>query len=114
MRFLVDESTGKRFAAFLASAGHDVVFAGDLMPSASDEDVLAKAEGEGRILISDDKDFGELVVRLRKPSTGVILLRTLSISPKIRADAVISVVDGSEVKGKLVIVKEGRVRVRKL
>ncbi|MBI3036189.1 DUF5615 family PIN-like protein [Candidatus Woesearchaeota archaeon] len=114
MLFLVDESTGKMLAALLAGAGHDVVFAGDIMPSASDEEVLAKAESEGRILISDDKDFGELVVRMQKPSTGVILLRTLGINPKIRADTVIKIVNGTEMKGRLVIVREGRIRIRKL
>ena len=114
MLLLVDESAGKRLAALLASAGHDVVFVGDVMPSASDEDVLAKAESEKRILISDDKDFGELVVRQRKPATWVILLRTLSVSPESRLGEVVRILNDIAVQGKLVIVKEGRIRVRKL
>ena len=114
MLLLVDESAGKRLAALLVSAGHDVVFVGDVMPSASDEDVLAKAESEKRILISDDKDFGELVVRQRKPATGVILLRTLSTSPESRLYAVTKILNDMDAKGKLIIVKEGRIRVRKL
>ncbi|MBI2145421.1 DUF5615 family PIN-like protein [Candidatus Woesearchaeota archaeon] len=112
MQFLVDESTGKRFAALLAATGHDVIFAGDAMPSASDEEVLAKAEKEDRILISDDKDFGELVVRLRKPSTGVILLRMASVDAKTRTGVVAEIVKERDIVGKLVIVKEGRVRIR--
>ena len=114
MLLLVDESAGKRLAMLLVSAGHDVVFVGDVMPSVSDEEVLAKAASENRILISDDKDFGELVVRQQKPATGVILLRTLSTNSKIRADAVAKILSNMDAKGKLIIVKEGRVRVRKL
>lgn len=57
----------------LRNAGYDVIFVGDWKPSATDEEVLKKAEEEDRILITDDKDFGELVFRLGKPSKGVIL-----------------------------------------
>ena len=114
MLLLVDESAGKKLALLLISAGHDVVFVGDVMPSVSDEEVLVKAASESRILISDDKDFGELVVRQRKPATGVILLRTLSTNPKIRANAVAKILNDMDAKGKLNIVKEGRVRVRNL
>ena len=84
------------------------------MPSASDEVVFAKAESEKRILISDDKDFGELIVRQRKPATGVILLRTLSVKADSRFDAVAKILSDMDVGEKLIIVKEGRIRVRKL
>jgi len=47
-------------------------FVGDIIPSASDEEIIKKAETEGRILITDDKDFGELVFRLERPTSGVI------------------------------------------
>lgn len=114
MRLLVDESTGKRLATLLADAGHDTVFAGDVMPSATDDDVLARAESEGRILISDDKDFGELIVRLGKPVTGFILLRTASTNPEIRFGVLAKILSEIDVKGKLVVVKEGRIRIRKL
>ncbi len=114
MRLLVDESTGKRLANMLSGAGHDVIFAGDVMPASSDEDVLAKAESEGRILISDDKDFGELIVRLGKPVTGFILLRTASTNPEIRFGILAKILHEIDVKGKLVVVKEERIRIRKL
>src|SRR5436190_21220585 len=76
MRFLVDESTGRKTCELLIEAGHDAVFVGDAMPGSADGVVLARAESENRILITDDKDFGELVLRLDSPSTGVVLLRT--------------------------------------
>jgi predicted nuclease of predicted toxin-antitoxin system len=58
---------GKRLATLLVEAGYDVIFVGDWKPSSSDEEVLSKAEGEERILITDDKDFGKLIFRLEKP-----------------------------------------------
>ncbi|MBI2143641.1 DUF5615 family PIN-like protein [Candidatus Woesearchaeota archaeon] len=114
MRLLVDESTGKRLADMLAGAKHDVIFAGDIMPAASDEAVLARAESEGRILISDDKDFGELIVRRRKPAPGFILLRTASTDPEERFGILTKTMRELDVEGKLVVVKDGRIRIRKL
>ena len=76
LKFLIDECTGRRLAILLKNAGYDVVFVGGWKHSASDEEVLRKAEEGDRILITDDKDFGELVFRLGSPSKGVILLRT--------------------------------------
>lgn len=58
MRFLVDESTGRRLNELLKRSGHDSIFAGDVLPGADDEAVLSKAEKEKRVLITDDKDFG--------------------------------------------------------
>ncbi len=114
MRFLLDESSGKRLARLLSAAGHDVVYVGDVMPSAPDEDVIAKAESEGRILISDDKDFGELATRLRKPASGVILLRTATTDTNKRAETLIETLRDIDATGKLLIVKEGRMRVIQL
>ncbi len=54
MRFLVDESTGRKLSALLADSGHDVIFVGDAMPGVGDLAVLAGAERERRILITDD------------------------------------------------------------
>jgi len=75
MKFLVDKCTGKKLATLL-SQKYDTLFVGDILKSASDEDIVAFAEREDRILITDDKDFGRLVNNLRRPTTGVILLRT--------------------------------------
>jgi len=83
MKFLVDESTGKRLAKLLATI-YDALYVGDVLKSASDEDVLEFAEREGRILITDDRDFGKLVFVLRKPSSGVIFLKTLTTNAEER------------------------------
>lgn len=76
MRSLLDESADARLATFLRQWGHDVaVIAIDHPASLSDRAILAIAHRDGRILITDDRDFGELVFVHRQPHAGVIYLR---------------------------------------
>ena len=75
MRFLVDECTGPKVAAWLRSQGHEVVSVYDDFHGIPDADVFAKALAENWILITNDKDFGELVFRERLEHRGIILLR---------------------------------------
>ena len=68
IKILIDESTGRRLFKRLKEP-YDTVFVGDVIPSDSpDLRVLEYAEKEGRNLITDDKDLGELIFRLRKTS----------------------------------------------
>jgi predicted nuclease of predicted toxin-antitoxin system len=75
VRFLVDESTGPAVARWLREQGHDAVAVRDVARGAEDEDVLRKAAVEKRILIANDKDFGEMIFRRRQPHAGAVLLR---------------------------------------
>jgi predicted nuclease of predicted toxin-antitoxin system len=75
MKFLVDESTGQSVATYLDRAGYDVVSVADIMPSARDEDILHRAVLEDRIVVTNDKDFGELIYRGGGAHRGIILLR---------------------------------------
>jgi predicted nuclease of predicted toxin-antitoxin system len=113
-KFLVDECAGKRLATLLVKAGYDVILVGDSKPSSSDEEVLSKAEGEERILITDDKDFGKLIFRSEKPSSGVILIRTTTTNPEERFKLLIKTLESTNPKGKFIIVREKAVKVRKI
>lgn len=62
MRFLVDECTGPKVAEWLGGEGHTVVSIYDEARGISDDDVLAKAHNENFILITNDKDFGEMIL----------------------------------------------------
>ncbi len=76
MKFLLDENIDARLKAFLTDLGHDAtIIAQDYPASLVDIDVLAIAVREERILITNDTDFGELVIRERRPHTGIILFR---------------------------------------
>ena len=75
MRFLVDECTGPKVAGWLRSEGHEVFSVFNEARGMADPDVLAKALVENWILITNDKDFGEMVFRERRRHHGVIFLR---------------------------------------
>ena len=75
MRFLVDECTGPAVAQWLRAHQHEVFSVYDQARGATDEEIIRKAFDEGWILVTNDKDFGELIYRERRPHKGVILLR---------------------------------------
>jgi predicted nuclease of predicted toxin-antitoxin system len=75
MRFLVDECTGPVVAAWLRQQNHDVFSVYDQARELDDDSVIAMASDEERILITNDKDFGEKVYRDHRSHHGVILLR---------------------------------------
>ena len=75
MRFLVDECCDIGLVRSLREDGHDVLYVLENQAGISDDAVLLEAYNDGRILLTEDKDFGELVYRLKKPSKGIILIR---------------------------------------
>jgi len=75
MRFLVDECTGPAVAKWLRSSHHEVFSVYDEVLGLDDESIIEKANRENYVLVTNDKDFGELVFRKRKPHKGVVLLR---------------------------------------
>src|SRR4051794_7644403 len=76
MRFLANENFPGPAVAALIAAGHDIVWVRSAAPGMSDQDVLAWATRDARILLTFDKDFGELARASALPRTcGVVLLR---------------------------------------
>jgi predicted nuclease of predicted toxin-antitoxin system len=76
VKFLLDEGLPFRLAAFLENDGHDVTVCGRDHPQALDDrDILAIAFAEQRIVLTNDKDFGDLVFRDHQPHSGVLLFR---------------------------------------
>lgn len=94
MKFLIDASSDARLAVHLAASGHDATRVGRDHPrDLPDREVLAIAHREGRILVTDDRDFGELIFRLRQPHAGVTYLRletTVHAVRIARLDAVLA------------------------
>lgn len=75
MRFLVDECTGPKVAQWLRDRGHEVFSVFDESSGMPDNGILAKAFEENWILVTNDKDFGEMVFREKRKHHGVIFLR---------------------------------------
>ncbi len=75
MLFLADESCDSLIVRTLRHLNHDVAYVAELTPGEIDENILARGLQEQRILITEDRDFCELVFRDKKPTFGVILVR---------------------------------------
>jgi len=75
MRFLVDECTGPAVAAWLRTQNHEVFSVFEQSRGMNDADIIQKAASENWILITNDKDFGDMVYRDGRLHRGVILLR---------------------------------------
>jgi predicted nuclease of predicted toxin-antitoxin system len=74
MRWLADECVAAFLVAHLRADGHDVIYMADVGPSSSDHEIVARSAQEQRILLTEDKDFGELVFRRRNVVPGIVLL----------------------------------------
>jgi predicted nuclease of predicted toxin-antitoxin system len=115
MRFLLDESADYPLAAYLRGLGHDVTaIAHDYPAALADRQVLQLAQAENRILVTNDRDFGELVVRQRLPHAGLILFRLgeESIATKVRWLAYVLANHQNELQH-LIVVTDQKVRVRR-
>ena len=118
MRFLVDDCIPRQVVARLRLEGHDVIWARDVCPGDEDTKVLARAVSENRILLTEDRDFGELTVRFKLPAIGVVIasIGEFAWGLDVIAEHVVRVVndlDGSCV-GALTVIEPGRARQRPL
>ncbi len=112
MRFLVDECTGPEVAVWLHNQGHDVFSIYDAARGLDDDQVVEKAFAENWILVSNDKDFGEKVYRLRRPHHGIILLRLADERNHIKIQVLEQLLAtySDQLQDRFVVVTESRVR----
>jgi len=112
MRFVVDECTGPRVARWLVGQGHDVLSIYNDARGISDDEVLALAYGEQRILITNDKDFGEKVFREHRKHHGIVLLRLADERPVTKIDVLERLLSeyGDKLADQYVVVTETQVR----
>ena len=66
------------------------------------------------MLITEDKDFGELVFRLGKSSAGVILLRSSNTDPEHRLGLILNLVENYEVMRKFITLTGDKIRIRRI
>ncbi|HTB95270.1 MAG TPA: DUF5615 family PIN-like protein [Candidatus Sulfotelmatobacter sp.] len=113
MNFLADESCAGPVTRALRGAGHDVVAISEVAAGATDDEVLERALNEKRVLITEDRDFGELVYARGRSSAGVILLRFPSHARSAKPATVVEAVAklGARLRDSFAVVEPGRVRV---
>jgi predicted nuclease of predicted toxin-antitoxin system len=116
MRFLANENFPGTAVTALIAAGHDVVWVRNAAPGTSDPDVLAWAARDERILLTFDKDFGELARASALPSRcGVVLFRMPMPNPSDigpRLGNLVTLRD--DWAGHFSIIEPGRIRMRPL
>jgi predicted nuclease of predicted toxin-antitoxin system len=116
MRFLADENFPRPALEALRKAGWDVVSIAEECPGVPDEDVAALCAAQERILLTFDKDFGELVFHRGLPAgSGVVLFRITPDSPEDAADVALALVQAQpDLAGSFCVVTRDRIRIRPL
>lgn len=116
MRFLADENFPGAAVAALLQLGHDVMWIRTDAPGSSDREILARAQVEERIILTFDKDFGELAFRLGLPATsGIILFRVPLASPGSITNVVTTAIaTRNDWSGLFTVVESDRIRIRPL
>lgn len=114
MNFLADESVDRQVVDRLRQDGHPTSSVAEMEPGISDDKVLARSHQEQAVLLTADKDFGELVYRQKRVLHGVVLVRRASLSPERKAEITAAVIreHGNELIHAFTVITAGAVRIR--
>ncbi len=116
MKLFADENVARSLVAQLRARGHDVLYAAEAQPGAPDTDWLTRAEAEGRLILTSDKDFGDLIFRDGLTSHGVVLLRlgALGLPDRLaRLEDAWPTVEAHSA-GKFLVITPSKIRIRDL
>ncbi len=115
MIFLADEGIDRQIVDRLRDEGHFVQYVAEMDPGISDDSVLEWANTQNALLLTADKDFGELVFRQRRASAGVILIRLSGLSAAHKAESVAKLVHehGEEMAGSFSVIARSGTRIRR-
>ena len=114
MRFLLDESSNYQIAPHLRALGHDVTAVGQDYPaSLKDRAILSIAQTERRIVLTNDRDFGEMIVRDGLSHAGVVLFRLGEVTTVDLIRRLDDVLNGHAAElHRFLVVTRSRVRIR--
>ena len=116
MTFVADESVDKQVVDAIRRLGYEVLSIAESAPGMADEGVLNKANEEHSVLLTADKDFGELVFRQGRVHSGIVLLRLAGLGPEAKARIVVSAIEKhvSELEAGFCVLTGAAVRIRRL
>lgn len=114
MKFLLDVcASSHSLRTLLTNLGHEVRLVGESNPRCSDETILLQAYQEGRLVVTIDKDFGELVFVQRRPHAGIVRFLDMPITEQVAAmRELLSTYRADLESGAMIVVTRGRIRVR--
>jgi predicted nuclease of predicted toxin-antitoxin system len=115
VNLVADESVDKQIVDQLRSLGHKVLYVAELDPGIDDEAVLSRSHEATALLLTSDKDFGELVFRQGRQHSGILLIRLEGLSPDRKADIVAGalVLHGERLEKQFSVVSERSLRTRR-
>ncbi len=115
MNLFADESVDQQIVSRLRKDGHTVYYVAEMQPGISDEFVLKEANEREMLLLTADKDFGELVFRQGQLTTGVVLIRLAGLSQQLKVETVSATVQqhGGEMDNCFSVISPGAVRIRR-
>jgi len=116
MRILADESVENGIVLRLRQDGHEVSYVAELSPGILDEEVIVLADEDNTLLLTADKDFGELVFRQGHIKRGIILYRLAGLKSNEKAEIISRVISehGDELLQAFSVITEKTVRIRKI
>jgi predicted nuclease of predicted toxin-antitoxin system len=115
IKFLADENIPRICVSSLRAQGLDISWISEIASSISDIEVCSLARMEGRIVITSDKDFGDLVIRDGIIVPGVILLRLSGLGPGAMADLLVEALMQPHVlSGQFAVITKDTIRIRQL
>lgn len=115
MRILADENVPRLAIEALRAAGHAVEWVADLAPTTEDGTVLALATERSALLVTMDRDFGDLAVQRGLPAPcGIMLLRLPPVPELVARVCVAAFAATTEYSERFVVVSEDRIRIRPL
>jgi predicted nuclease of predicted toxin-antitoxin system len=116
LRLLADENIATPLVRTLREAGIDVIYVAEFASGITDDEVLERARKEDRLLLTEDKDFGELVFRMKRELAGVIMLRLPCAPGSSHWGRLQTVLNrhGNKLKGHYTVIEKNRVRFRPL
>jgi predicted nuclease of predicted toxin-antitoxin system len=114
VNLFADESVDRPIVERLRDDGHDVVYVAELAPSITDDEVLRDANSRNAVLMTADKDFGELVFRQGVIHSGVVLLRLAGLTNATKGEIVAEVCrsHAPELAASFTVISPGQVRIR--
>ena len=116
MRWLADECIAAPLVAFLRFGGHDVLYIAEEAAGFGETDVIALAQRERRLLLTEDKDFGDLVFRRERVVPRVVLIRIDPGNPVLKTTRLAAAIEryGEGLFGRYMVIERGRFRSRRL
>ena len=114
MKLLADECIERSIVNHLKENGFDIFTVAELAPGASDDKVIELANKKKAILITADKDFGELIYRQRKLTCGIILVRLHGLTSKRKIEIIANTLNKHKDKllGSFTVIEPTQIRIR--